>query len=340
MTASLGGYVEQVPIYSDAGSHAPALAQNLRAAAWVLLRSDADTWHFVFAPNARTSEVGRWLRRVRRRPVLQTIASPPRSFSDVDQLLFGDIIVAQSRATADSVKREYGRKGLPLPDLRVIPPPVPAELQRSPAEARHARERLGIAADVPLFVYPGDLEVSSGARVTQQIAARLKEALPDAVTVFAYRRKTPRADEIAERLRRELDPASTRLVSELPDLLGLLASATAVLFPVDDLYGKVDLPVVLLEAMVLSVPVVALGVGPLLDLGGAELVPSLDVEAWVERVALLAREPRAREERVEAQRALCLSRCDAAEVARAYEELYFELCAARESKRNRFASRA
>src|SRR3712207_6253564 len=95
----LSASVRSVPVYSDAGSYTPAFAQSLRAAAWVLLRSDADVWHFVFAPNARTSRAGRLLKRARSVPVVQTIASPPRSFAAVDDLLFGDVIVAQSRWT-------------------------------------------------------------------------------------------------------------------------------------------------------------------------------------------------------------------------------------------------
>ena len=50
-------------------------------------------------------------------------------------------------------------------------------------------------------------------------------------------------------LRRDLNPSRVRLVREAPDILALLRTSAAVLFPVEDLYGKVDIPIVLLSAL-------------------------------------------------------------------------------------------
>lgn len=319
------GNVELVPVYDKPGGFAPGLAQNLRAAAWLLLQSRADVWHFVYAPNLRTSRVGRLLRAARAVPVVQTIASPPRAFDAIDALLFGDIIVAQSRWTHDQVIAAYRRKALKPPRILVIPPPVSLALSRSAEEAAAARASLGIPPDAPLFVYPGDLEVSSGARFTAELSARLAQAVPGAITVFAYRRKTGRAEGIAQRLRSQLDPASTRVAGSIADLLALVASAAAVVFPVDDLWGKVDLPIVLLEAMVLGIPVVALGSGPLADLDCATLVGTLDPDAWIEKITDLATNEVARDAACERQRLGVLERHSRSVVARAYEELYLEL---------------
>jgi phosphatidylinositol alpha-1,6-mannosyltransferase len=320
------GAIERVPIYSDAGEFTPALLQNLRAAAWVLARSRADVWHFVFAPNRRSSQVGRWLKRLRRTPVVQTIASPPRSFVDVDALLFGDCVVAQSRWTRDRVRSVFEAKGRPLPfELSVIPPPVDAGIERSPEQHSKIRASLEIPKDAEVFVYPGDLETSRGAELSVEIARALVRRIPSAVLVIAYRRKTERADDVARRLRERLDPRSTRLVSELPDVLGLIAGSAATLFPVDDLTGKVDLPIVLLESMVLGVPVVALGSGPLLDLDGAEHVETLDPTAFAEALVRVAKEASFRASRIEGQRRAVLERYAAPRVASAYEELYLGL---------------
>jgi phosphatidylinositol alpha-1,6-mannosyltransferase len=322
--------IESVPLYSDAGGFTPAFAQNLRAAAWVLARSRADVWHFVFAPNKRSSQAGRWLKRLRRVPVVQTIASPPRSFEGVDELLFGDHVVAQSRWTRDRVLSVYAAKSARLPfEMSVIPPPVDSRLARSADARARARAKLGIEGDAAVFVYPGDLETSSGAETAVELSAELRARVPGSVLVIAYRRKTERADEIARRLSRRLDPASTRLVSELDDLLGLISGAAAVLFPVDELTGKVDLPIVLLESMVLGVPVVALGIGPLADLDGAELVPTLDPSAWLEALVRMANDEPSRRACIERQQQAIAERYSAARVAAEYEALYLRLDAAR-----------
>jgi phosphatidylinositol alpha-1,6-mannosyltransferase len=178
-------------------------------------------------------------------------------------------------------------------------------------------------------VYPGDLEVSSGAETMCAIAGRLADRLPDAIVVMAYRKKTPRAAEIAARLAERMHPERTRLVDSVPDLLALLRAATAVVFPVDDLFGKVDLPIVLLESMVLGVPVVALNQGPLAELERVELVSSLDPELWTAALVRLATDPSARQERILEQQDRVGARYAAPVVARAYEDLYHELLARR-----------
>ena len=88
--------VRAVAAYGAPGGFTPAISANLRAAAWLLLGSRASVWHFVFAPNARTSGAGRALKRLRGVPVVQTIASPPRAFDNPQGLFFGDVLVAQS----------------------------------------------------------------------------------------------------------------------------------------------------------------------------------------------------------------------------------------------------
>ena len=164
---------------------------------------------------------------------------------------------------------------------------------------------------------------------------KLRESVPGAILVFAYRNKTSRTEEITHALHAQLDPEATRVVSELPDVLSLIAGARGVLFPVDDLTGKVDLPIVLLEAMVLGVPVVVYAAGPLLDLDAAEQVPTLDPDAWVRSAARLVRDPDARRACIERQLRAVRERYAAPRVAAAYEELYLEL--ATSTKRARVA---
>jgi len=269
--------------------------------------------------------VGRFLRAARDVPVVQTIASPPRSFDDADALLFGDVVVAQSRWSMNQVVRAHERKNLSPPRVEVIPPPVPLTLSRSPEQRAAARQMLDIPENAPLFVYPGDLEVSSGARVTAELSVRLAREIPGALTVFAYRHKTARTQAAAEKLRGQLDPSTTRMVSSLEDVLSLVGTATAIVFPVDDLWGKVDLPIVLLEAMVLGVPVVVLGDGPLADLEGTVSIPSLEIELWLAALLRLAQDEGERRAVIAAQRASVETRHSARAVATAYENLYLEL---------------
>ncbi len=309
-------------VYGKSGSFAPALADNARAALSLLTGPRDDLWHFVFAPNARTGQVARALRALRRLPIVQTVASPPRRFADLGRLLFGDQIVVQSRATADGLSAAARAEGFALPPVSVIPPPVPRLLQPSPESVQQARAELGLSPQDRLILYPGDLEVSSGAEVTRSLVEPLCERMPEAVVVFAYRNKTPQAAARAQRLKQVLQTPRVRITDRVANMHALLAAAAVVIFPVDDLWGKVDQPIVLLEALALGVPCIVLDHGPLRDVEGAMKIGTIDTGAWVEGVVALAPASALRERVVAEGRAAASHVYASGVVARAYEAIY------------------
>ena len=320
-----GGRVKLESVYADSGQYAPALLENIRAATFLVARAHADLWHFVFAPNPRTSRVGGTLKRLRGVPVVQTIASPPRDFAHVDRLLFGDRIVAQSAWTREAVATSERARGLPERRVEVIHPPVGPIAPRDLEAKRAVRRTLSIPDDAKLLVYPGDLEVSSGAERVLRVAERLGTLLADVVVVFAYRPKTPRAPEIARALAARLPKSSVRFTDTLPDVLALIDDATAVLFPVDDIWVKVDLPIVLLESMRLGVPIVVTREGPLAELGGVVHVDGEDTDALLRAVLELLQSQDQQRKVAEAQRRWVEAECCAEVVARRYEDIYLEL---------------
>ncbi len=314
--------VELLPVYRGAGSYAPALTANARAAAYLVLRSRADLWHFVFAPNPKSTAVGRLARAIRRVPVVQTVASAPRVF--VPDVFFGDVVVAQSRATETAIRDAFIAASRPVPRLRIVPPPLGPLEPRTPSDVAKTIAPLGLADGAPLFVYPGDLEVSTAADTVARAAPLIERALPSAVVVFACRQKTPAAARVEEELRARLAGRSVRFVRET-DLLALYARTTAVLFPVDDLWGKVDLPIAILEAMRLGVPIIAANVGPLLDLEGVVRAAPGDADGLAAEAVALATDDGHRARVIDEARRYVDARHDAAVVARAYEAVYDEL---------------
>jgi phosphatidylinositol alpha-1,6-mannosyltransferase len=272
--------------------------------------------------------MGRWLKKLRGVPSVQTIASRPRQFGDVTALLFGDIVVAQSRDTRDRF-REAWAKGTSLnskcPRIEVIAPALGPVRVPSLDETMAVRQNLDIGPDVPILLYPGDLEVSHGARIAKAAAVVIAERHPTAVVVFAYRDKTVGAQGMADGLLRGLHPERVRVVREAPDILSLIRTSAAVLFPVDDLYGKVDLPIILLEAMALGTPIVTYNQGPLADLEGVEVVSVGDPLALADAAVSLIDDHGRRGRCIEAQRRAVERRHDVTRLAAAYECLYDEL---------------
>ncbi len=309
-------------VYGQSGGFAPGLADNARAALSLLTGPRDDLWHFVFAPNPRTGQVARALRAVRSVPIVQTVASPPRHFAALRRLLFGDQIVVQSRATADGLATAARAEGFALPPVSVIPPPVPRLLQPSAESVQQARAELGLAPQDRLILYPGDLEVSSGAEATRRLVEPLCERMPDAVVVFAYRNKTPAAAARADGLKQVLQTPRVRITDRVTNMHALLAATDIVIFPVDDLWGKVDQPIVLLEALALGVPCIVLDRGPLRDVEGAMKIGTIDTRAWLEAIAALMAPGALRERSIADGRAAAASVYASGVVARAYEAIY------------------
>jgi phosphatidylinositol alpha-1,6-mannosyltransferase len=211
----------------------------------------------------------------------------------------------------------------------VIAPPV-RDLSRDEACRAAARRDAGIPIGVPLFVYPGDLEFSHGAHVVADAVPTLLSSVQDAWVVYACRAKTPGA-RAAQRAFQQAFRGQPRVhfVGEVADLPALLASAVAVLFPVDDLYGKVDLPYAVIEAALLGVPVIVDTNGPLADVQHAVAVGSRDPRAVAEASIRLARDDAARAQIGQAMRRAALVRHDPLRVMSAYEELYASLASGR-----------
>jgi glycosyltransferase involved in cell wall biosynthesis len=326
----VGPGIRAEAIYAAASHYAPSLLNNVRAARHLAFHGDASLWNFVFAPNHRSSQMGRWLRSWRHIPVVQTIASRPRHFDDSAKLLFGDVIAAQSRYTRNRLQKAWGKDGQgagKCPKIEVIYPPLGPIRVPTLDETTAVRRSLNVGLDVPILLYPGDLEVSHGARVVKAAAVVIAERHPTAVVVFAYRDKTAATALAANDLRRDLSPDRVRFVREAPDILALVRTSAAVLFPVDDLFGKVDMPIILLSAMALGTPVVTYAIGPLAELDGAEITRIGDPLALADSAVALIDDHDRRHRCTETQHRTIERHHDATRIAAAYETIYDDLLA-------------
>jgi phosphatidylinositol alpha-1,6-mannosyltransferase len=327
--ASIGPRVMQEPLYKNSGEFAPGLLANARVMARLAGGDAQDIWHFVFAPNAASSAAARFVRSLRRSMgwkgrIVQTIASAPRHFGEVRRWIFGDRVVVLS----EWMRGRLLGAGVVTKDLRVIPPCAAAPPKVTPEDAQRVRLRLGLG-DGPLVVYPGDYEVSSGAMAVVNAARSVARAVPDVKFVFACRMKTKAASAAKERLTGEIagQGLAERIlqVGEIDDLHALLGTASVVAFPVDDLYGKIDIPLVVLESLALGVPLVLARGGPLESVEEARFVEPSDARGLaIELVHLLTNETASKELAVRGLRAY-QARYSPRVVAAQYDQLYDEL---------------
>jgi phosphatidylinositol alpha-1,6-mannosyltransferase len=328
---AIGPRVAMEAVYRDAGRFVPAIAANARVLARLVSGDPLDLWHFVFAPNPASSSAARVARGARRAmgwkgPLVQTVASAPRSFDGVARWIFGDRVVVLT----EWMRARLVGNGVRAETVRVIAPCAAAPAAPTVAARARVREALGLG-DGPLVVYPGDYEVSTGARTVADAAAAILRKVPEATIVFACRAKTQAAAPAQGRLAATLAAAGltgkTRHVGEVEDLPALLAEARVVVFPVDDLYGKVDLPLVLLESLALGVPLILARGGPLEAIGAARFVEPQDGAGLAREVLRVLGSDAAGGELAERGQALYRERFRPEVVAAHYDELYDDLVA-------------
>jgi phosphatidylinositol alpha-1,6-mannosyltransferase len=299
----------------------PGLRENTRVLTRLLRGERADAWHFFFAPNPKTSTLARWLARTRRVSTVQTVCSVPADGADLERVLFGDRIVVLSEHT----ERRFLAAGVARERLVRIPPAVPT-LEPAADDARRAtRRELGLDAERPLVLYPGDLEFGRAAALVLEAHARLT---PNVELALACRAKTPRALGLEAELRARAHALGTgervHFLGETPKILALLAAADVVALPSTVAYAKMDYPLVLLEAMALARAVVVAEATPAAELaeGGAALAVVAEAAPLAAALARLLADDRERRALGEAGRAAARDRFSRERMAGAYELLY------------------
>jgi glycosyltransferase involved in cell wall biosynthesis len=319
--------VTRALVYGRAATRfAPALADNARVFARLLGDRGHDLWHFFFAPNPRSSAAGKLAARARRMRTVQTVCSAPAATSELETLMFADRIVVLSRST----EQRLSAAGVSPDRLRRIAPAVSPLAPPSDAERQRVRNSFQLSPEKALVVYPGDVEFSGGAECMLRAHARVRSG-HDATLVLACRAKTPAARAHELRLRKlasELHVAETTVfIGETPQIHALLGCADVVALPADTLYAKMDLPLVLIEAMMLARAVVTATGTASAELAddAAALAVAPSVDAVADAISGLLADAAARRSLGERARRAALERYHPQMMASAYETVYDEL---------------
>jgi len=312
-------------IYSAnrAGRFAPALIDNARVMVHLLTRKKVDLWHFFFAPNPRTSRFARAASRLRGVQTIQTICSAPSPEVDIKSLLFADRTVVLSKQT----EQRLLESGVNSKCVTRIPPAVKAPPLLSERQNKKARERFRLPYDRLLMVYPGDLEFSRGAEKAVYALFDLPRAI-DAHLAIACRAKTSMAHHKERQLKERIHELglddSVTWVGETDAIHALLGIADLVLLPSETLYAKMDLPLVLIEAMALQRSVLVLKGTAAAELAEdrSALAVDPDRESVSEAVRYLLSNGDERRGMGERAGLLIKERFEPRAVAEAYEDVY------------------
>ncbi|NLN62027.1 MAG: glycosyltransferase family 4 protein [Myxococcales bacterium] len=328
-TALASDRVTCCPIYPSGGTFAAGIWQNLRVMLHGLRPGGAALYHYFFAPNPKTALAGRLQTRLAGVPSVQTVCSRPASFAHSARLLFTDRVIVLSEDT----RQGFVDAGIDPARIVHIRPGIAPIDPPTPAQRRERRHAFGFN-DGPLVIFPGDYEFSTAARTVAAAAPNLLEACPGVTLVFACRIKRPASAAIQADIQRRLAPLGQRVryINQVDDMPAFVGMADVVIMPAESLYAKMDVPLVLLEAMSQQVPVVLATSAPLSELLHFQPglgVPPQNPRALTQAITDLLRQSEAAAQYGENGRRAVLTHFNDRAMAQQVEAVYDELLAAR-----------
>lgn len=276
--------------------------------------------HWFFTPAASTASLPSRIARLRGRRTVWTLPSAPTAPLRARDVAHVDQLMVFSQATRERLVG-WGIDGA---RVRVVRPWLTPLALPSASRIDATRARLELRERMTLFC--GDLGPGRGDTLTLEAFAEARRE--GDVLVLAARPKGAHAASARRALLARIEALgirhAVRVVDFVEDMPALLALADLVALPATVLDAKVDVPLVLLEALSLGKAVVVAEGSPPADLalrGGARAVPA-SIASLAGAFSELLRSPDARGQLGEAGRALVLRDHAASALAQTHEALY------------------
>jgi glycosyltransferase involved in cell wall biosynthesis len=202
-------------------------------------------------------------------------------------------LVTGTPSMAAYYERHYG---VPAANTIVLPNEIELERFASPSldEVQQLRDALGLPIGVPVVLFVHRLAERKGAHLIVPIAERVLARRPD--TMFVVIGDGPYRRRLEQQVAASTAAGSIRLLGRVPNHAIVPYYAMADVFMMPSL--EEGFPRVLLEAMAVGVPFVAVDVGGVRDILSLRqqscVVPVRDCDAFAERLVALLNDPQER----------------------------------------------
>jgi len=239
-------HIENI-IYKKDTSYALSLSQQL-SVFFNLLKPDYrnSIYHYFFSPNIKTSFATGFIQKLKYQPSIQTILSLPKTFNNPERLFFGDEIVSMS----NTAKLKLNKLG--YDNVTTIYPGVKSEKVHRD-EVLYQKHKFGIDAEKMTIMYAGDyndslypfLDLIKDLETTKSKKYKF---------IFAIREKSQKDKIFLLNLKNKIKSLGIsreflKLYGEVKDFKKLLLATDILIMTQTDLYAKMDIPLVILEAM-------------------------------------------------------------------------------------------
>jgi glycosyltransferase involved in cell wall biosynthesis len=306
-------------------SATPTAVQKLRAFAYLLRWArQADLVQFVASlrnPFRPGMALMRLWRRIYGRPVVQTVPSiGDRRVRRSD--FFGDVTVVVSKYS-QQLLTDAG-----VPNVVCIYPPVDERSLQTLTKPDEIAERLNLGSRAVL--YPAHYGPESGIEEIIRAFAQLPAELNDAVLVLACRTHPNQdpdheAEKAWELARQAGIEHRTRIVAEVDDMPALIKACAITALVPGKLASKMDLPLVILESLLLERPVIVRDQPPMREalLGqGGLAVPHGDVSALTSALERLLGSATLRSKLGRQGQEAVRKVCDPSTIVERFQEIY------------------
>jgi glycosyltransferase involved in cell wall biosynthesis len=295
------------------------------------LRGKFDITHYLFTPTRNNTSIINYLSRPTKGKTIQTVATLREDLygpKQLKQLLFADRIIVYSDYSLHRLE------SLGFTNVTRIYPGIDLDLYRPQAKDADALAHFNLSEKDFVVMYPGEY-VRLGA--TDMLADWLISYFtrhPDSDMKFIFACRLKHEDDrlkkkaIAKRFEEAGIIEHIRFTDTYADMPKLYNLADIMAFPVGDMRGKFDVPLVIIEAYACGKPVILSDLPIFSEFSNESIcatIPRGSTEKLEEVLAYLKDNPDARAKLSAAARAFVEERFDLRKTVEQYERIYDSL---------------
>jgi len=247
------------PIYSTRQFN---LTQKLHLIKHLFTAPQVDILHFFFGVTPLSAKLFSAIKRYKKQPSILTLTHLPVKGAKPGS--FGDYIVTYSTY----FKKIFEDSG--IKNVVTIPPGVDVKAIHPNISGIKAGNKLGIPSDAKVILYGGEYSHSAAISMLLKAITLTAKRNKNIYFVLACRIRSKyeqkRKQDIVRYLQSVPWAENVILLDTIPNMHALIARSDVCILPLQDTYGKVDLPLFLLEAMSIAKPIIITDISPVNEL--------------------------------------------------------------------------
>lgn len=293
-------------------------------------RASFDITHYLFTPTKENTSLVKWFARPKGKTV-QTVATLREdlySERELRSLLFADKIIVYTDLTKQKLER------LGFTNVTRIYPGIDLERYSPQAKNPALLTELGLKPEHFIVLYPGEYtRLGATDMLTEAFLGFFKNNPgTDLRFVFACRVKNDADREKKQQVHARFAEAGlleyVAFSDTISDMPGLYNSSDVIIFPVENLKGKFDVPLIIIEAYACGKPVILSDLPQFSEFTNKDIcvtIPKDSGEKLIESLAYLKQNKGEMERLGENARRFVKDHFDLKNTAKQYEEIYSSL---------------